>query len=196
MWSWRRSLEYCYIQEINIGSTPWLLSWGKRAMQVTGLCRSWINLCLISLLLTDRANRTSVVSFLFVRLGHWPFFPFFFFFFVWYFQAVIFMSDWKRYQAYSSLVDVFWHLAEKEKKYDGMVYISRIDGQNVEVFTRHATYQWHDFALPRKFIHLEETRSLHIKHCIQIKFPFHWNCCQCTLRCMQIESILWDETSE
>lgn len=78
--------------------------------------RSWINLCLISLLLTDRANRTSVVSFLFVRLGHWPFFPFFFFFFVWYFQAVIFMSDWKRYQAYSSLVDVFWHLAEKEKK--------------------------------------------------------------------------------
>lgn len=38
------------------------------------------------------------------------------FFFVWYFQAVIFMSDWKRYQAYSSLVDVFWHLAEKEKK--------------------------------------------------------------------------------
>lgn len=39
-----------------------------------------------------------------------------FFFFVWYFQAVIFMSDWKRYQAYSSLVDVFWHLAEKEKK--------------------------------------------------------------------------------
>lgn len=42
--------------------------------------RSWINLCLISLLLTDRANRTSVVSFLFVRLGHWPFFPFFFFF--------------------------------------------------------------------------------------------------------------------
>lgn len=77
--------------------------------------RSWINLCLISLLLTDRANRTSVVSFLFVWLGHWPFFPFFFFF-VWYFQAVIFMSDWKRYQAYSSLVDVFWHLAEKEKK--------------------------------------------------------------------------------
>lgn len=115
MWSWRRSLEYCYIQEINIGSTPWLLSWGKRAMQVTGLCRSWINLCLISLLLTDRANWTSVVSFLFVWLGHWPFFPFFFFF-VWYFQAVIFMLDWKRYQAYSSLVDVFWHLAEKEKK--------------------------------------------------------------------------------
>lgn len=157
--------------------------------------RSWINLCLISLLLTDRANWTSVVSFLFVWLGHWPFFPFFFFF-VWYFQAVIFMSDWKRYQAYSSLVDVFWHLAEKEKKYDGMVYISRIDGQNVEVFTRHATYQWHDFALPRKFIHLEETRSLHIKHCIQIKFPFQCNCCQCTLRCIQIESILWDETSE
>lgn len=77
--------------------------------------RSWINLCLISLLLTDRANWTSVVSFLFVRLGHWPFFHSFFFF-VWYFQAVIFMSDWKRYQAYSSLVDVFWHLAEKEKK--------------------------------------------------------------------------------
>lgn len=84
MWSWRRSLEYCYIQEINIGSTPWLLS-GERGQCRLLACadlefRSWINLCLISLLLTDRANRTSVVSFLFVRLGHWPFFPFFFFF--------------------------------------------------------------------------------------------------------------------
>lgn len=200
MWSWRRSLEYCYIQEINILALLHDFFLGERGQCRLLACadlefRSWINLCLISLLLTDRANWTSVVSFLFVRLGHWPFFHSFFFF-VWYFQAVIFMLDWKRYQAYSSLVDVFWHLAEKEKRYDGMVYISRIDGQNVEVFTRHSTYQWHDFALPRKFIHLEETRSLHIKHCIQIKFPFQWNCCQCTLRCMQIESILWDETSE
>lgn len=102
MWSWRRSLEYCYIQEINIGSTPWLLSWGKRAMEVTGLCRSWIqilNKLMFDFSLTDIG--------LFFHS---------FFFFVWYFQAVIFMSDWKRYQAYSSLVDVFWHLAEKEKK--------------------------------------------------------------------------------
>lgn len=158
--------------------------------------RSWINLCLISLLLTDRANRTSVVSFLFVRLGHWPFFPFFFFFSYDIFKLLFSCRTEKDIKLTAHWLTSFDIWQRKKKKYDGMVYISRIDGQNVEVFRRHATYQWHDFALPRKFIHLEETRSLHIKHCIQIKFPFQWNCCQCTLRCMQIESILWDETSE
>lgn len=152
--------------------------------------RSWINLCLISLLLTDRANRTSVVSFLFVRLGHWPFFPFFFFFRM-IFSSCYFHVGLKKI---SSLQLIGWRLLtfgrERKKVWWYGLYFT------VEVFTRHATYQWHDFALPRKFIHLEETRSLHIKHCIQIKFPFQCNCCQCTLRCIQIESILWDETSE
>lgn len=85
MWSWRRSLEYCYIQEINILALLHDFFLGERGQCRLLACadlefRSWINLCLISLLLTDRANWTSVVSFLFVWLGHWPFFPFFFFF--------------------------------------------------------------------------------------------------------------------